>query len=177
MDSKNVLEKMCPSYLAYDVWTIISNFSVFFLVVLTGTENFNILNVKRNWINRDIITLPNSLFMNPCCSKLTINTVPDRTHLGGDYCRRWHLISFRFFKNTIRTNSFYLWKVNSLNFINTVLIQQDRDIGVSGSFIINCGDIYCRSVTQLFENWSRFPISSVVYKVLKVHNSLEVVPM
>ena len=102
------------------MWTIFSNFSVFFLMVLTGTENFNILNVKRNWIDRIIITPPNSLFMNPRCSILTINTVPDRTYLGGDYCRRCHLISFRFFKNTIWTNSFYLWKVYSFNFIDIV---------------------------------------------------------
>ena len=120
MDSKNFLEKMCPSYLPYDVWTIFSNVSVFVLMVLTGTENFNILNVKRNWIDRIIITPPNSLFMNPRCSILTINTVSDRTYLGGNYCRRCHLISFRFFKNTIWTNSFYLAKVYSFNFIDIV---------------------------------------------------------
>ena len=102
------------------MWTIFSNFSVFFLMVLTGTENFNILNVKRNWIDRIIITPSNSLCMNPHCSILAINTVPDRTYLGGDYCRRCHLISFRFFKNTIWTNSFYLWKVYSFNFIEIV---------------------------------------------------------
>ena len=119
IDSKNFLEKNCASYLPYDVWTIFSNF-VFFLMVLTGTENFNILNVKRNWIDRIIITPPNSMFMNPRCSIVTINTVSDRTYLDGDYCRRCHLISFRFFKNTIWTNSFYLAKVYSFNFIDIV---------------------------------------------------------
>ena len=177
MGSKKFLEKMCPSYLPYYVWTIFSNFSVSFLMVLTGSENFSIVNLKRNCIERIIITPPNSLFMNSRCSILAINTIPDRTYLGGDYCRRCHLISFRFFKNTIRTNSFYLWKVYSFNFIDIVFIQQGRDIGVSGSFIIHCGDIYCCSVPQLFENCCRFPISAVVYKVLKIHNSLKVVPM
>ena len=177
IDSKEHSAKVCPSYLACDVWTIFPNITVFLLVVLTGTENFNILNVKRNWIDRIIITPPNSLFMNPRCSISTINTVPDRTYLGGDYCRRCHLIPFRFFKNTIWTNSFCLWKVYSFNFIDIVFIQQGRDIGVSGSFIIHCGDIYCCSVPQLFENCCRFPISAVVYKVLKIHNSLKVVPM
>ena len=87
MDSKNSLQKMCPSNLAYDVRTIFSNFPVLFFMVLAGAKNLNVPNFKGNLHARFIITPPNLLFMNPCSSILTINTVADRTHLRGDYRR------------------------------------------------------------------------------------------